>query len=120
LEKKIDKFLNILVGDGINISELDFMGTINNFTTHNKVYNIKSDNGTLVLYVTLGKSMRDGRPIQEITHSIYNDVSEMFSISTDESEKYVMNWFLNKHNLKDEGEVFNYLIEHLSKHDPLV
>jgi len=115
MEKYINKFLNGFVGDGINISELDFGGMINKFTTHNKVYNIKSDNGTLVLYVTLGKSMRDGYPIQKITLSIDKNVSEMFSISTDESKKYVMNWFLNKHNFKDESELFNYLRDEISK-----
>jgi len=100
----VDKFLDMYVGDGVNITLRD-MTHVFYTTDYKKMYNLRSDNGTLVLYFS---SNNIGGISFFFSISLLDIMCNMFSIPKEKCREYIRLWFSKKHNIKQYRELLNF------------
>jgi len=102
----VDKFLDMYVGDGVNITKRDMTHI---FYTHDyrKMYDVRSDNGTLVLYFS---PSRIGGVNFFFSISLLEVMCNMFSEPKENCREYIRSWFSKKHNIKQYRELLNFPI----------
>ena len=103
----VDKFLDMYVGDGVNIIKREGVQIRNIlFTDSNyEAYNVESNNGTVILYFT-PNSIGDVKIYP--AYGLYITVSNMFSIKPLESKEYLREWFREKNNIIHFRELLSY------------
>lgn len=103
------KFLDKYIGEGISIIKRVENGPYNPYTltrTEREFYDVKSDNGTLVLFFTPNS-------IGDVTifpaYSVYTTVGGMFSLETEKSKQYLREWFREKNKIIHFRELLDYI-----------
>jgi hypothetical protein len=104
----IYQFLNSYVGDGMNITKRD-TGAINRIVFTDlkyEAYNVKSDNGTMILYF-IPNSIGDVKIYP--AYNLFITIHNMFSIEPAESKQYLREWFREKYNIIHFRELLNHI-----------
>lgn len=99
------KFLDMYVGGGVNISIRD-RNHILYPPEYKKMYDVRSDNGTLVLYFT-PNSIGDVNSFFSIV--LLESMGNMFSQSRVECKEYIKSWFFNRHKIKEYRELLKFI-----------
>ena len=101
----VDKFLDMYVGRGVNISIRD-RNHILHPPNYRKIYDVRSDNGTLVLYFTPNHT---GGVDTFFSIGLLETMGNMFSQSRLECNEYIKSWFLDRNNIKEYRELLKFI-----------
>ena len=101
----VDKFLDMYVGGGVNITLREWNNILYPPEYRRKMYNLRSDNGTLVLYFS---SNNIGGISFFFSISLLDIMCNMFSIPKEKCREYIRSWFSKKHNIKEYRELLNF------------
>jgi len=110
MKELIDRFLDKYVGDGATAKpEVKHIYNPYTFTMEPRVYayNLCSDNGTLILVFCIS----DDGEMFTIYRSdrLCSTVGSFFDISSDESMRYIRNWFADKYDIKKIGDLMKFI-----------
>ena len=103
----VDKFLDMYVGGGVNITLREWNNILYPPEYRRKMYDLRSDNGTLVLYF---HSNDIGGVNLYFSISLLEVMGNMFSLPRKQCKEYIRSWFFKKHNIKEYRELLNFPI----------
>jgi len=103
----VDKFLDMYVGGGINITLREWNNILYPPEYRRKMYDLRSDNGTLVLYFS---SNYIGGVDLFFSISLLETMGNMFSVPRKVCKEYIRLWFCEKNNIKEYRELLNFPI----------
>jgi hypothetical protein len=101
------QFLDKYVGGGVNITLREWNNILYPPEYRKKMYDVRSDNGTLVLYFS---SNYIGGVDLFFSISLLETMGNMFSLSRKQCKEYIRLWFCEKNNIKDYRELLNFPI----------
>ena len=96
MEKMVYDFLDMYVGEGINISDEGRMYDPNDFMPI-RIYFIYSNNQTRIIKI----SYKEDKPSIVCERRLGDVVSNFFSISMISSHSYIGEWFKERNDIKD-------------------
>jgi len=109
MKKLLYKFLDEYVGNGVRAVKEPILLNPNTFMPDERVkrYNLISDRNILILFFQVWD---DGDKIKIYRGSkLCDTLSGYFGISSDDSMKYVREWFADKHDMKKLSDLFKFI-----------
>jgi hypothetical protein len=101
----VNKFLDNYVGGGVNITLREWNNILYPPEYRKKMYDLRSDNGTLVLYFSPGLI---GGVDLFFSISLFEVMGNMFSLPRKQCKEYIRSWFCEKNNIKEYRELLNF------------
>jgi hypothetical protein len=102
----VDKFLDMYVGGGVNITvHIDFLFYDNN--SKRDKYVVRSDNGTIILFFIHNHI---GGVNFHFSFQLLEVMGNMFSESREQCREYIRSWFCKRHKINDYRELLSYPI----------
>jgi hypothetical protein len=96
MEEIVYEFLDMYVGEGVNISHKTRMYDPNDFMPHD-IYFISSDNNTKIIQIRIKNDV----PSLVYEQKLGGVVSNFFSISMITSHSYISSWFKERNGIKN-------------------
>ena len=104
MDKLMNKFLDEYIGDGVVVKNSDNRLTL---ITKKKVYELYSDKGILIFIFVV---FPDGEQITIYRGAtLCSTIGGYFGISSDDSMRYVREWFGDKYNINKVNDILKFI-----------